>query len=317
MPSATARRTPRTPTSCSARSSASRPGADGGYTVPADNPFVGGPGADEVFAYGFRNPFRFSIDVRSGSIAIGDVGQSAMEEVDIVPLAEAKGANFGWDALEGTHRADPLADCKYEDAQTPLPAESIAPTYEYPHTNSRCSVTGGLISRSRRLPSLRDKYVFADLCHRGLFTFDPPADGETVPEVDRIKLPSAARHVDRTGPPGPPGPDDDRRQGAAADEAEAASASRSAGASAPFGEAHARGSGLQREGVNRPLGRREAARARSRQGRAEGPLRSSAAPSEEADVERSTSLPPENPLPAGTLRATLERGRANLNRLLK
>ena len=74
-----------------------RPG--GGYTVPADNPFVGSAGADEVYAYGLRNPFRFSFD--RGHLAIGDVGQDGWEEIDYTTTAAASGANFGWNSYEG------------------------------------------------------------------------------------------------------------------------------------------------------------------------------------------------------------------------
>ena len=71
------------------------------YTIPADNPFVGGPGRDEIWAYGLRNPRRFSFDRPTKTIAIGDVGNDRYEEIDYLPIAESRGANFGWPAYEG------------------------------------------------------------------------------------------------------------------------------------------------------------------------------------------------------------------------
>ena len=81
-----------------------RPSGGRPYSVPADNPFVGRPGRDEIYSYGLRNPFRFSFDTTSAGqprIAIGDVGQNRFEELDYTTVAAAGGANFGWDALRG------------------------------------------------------------------------------------------------------------------------------------------------------------------------------------------------------------------------
>src|SRR4029079_13473289 len=82
------------------RQSGSRP-----YTVPPSNPFVGKPGADEIWAYGFRNPWRFSFDFATGDMLVGDVGQNAYEEVDYAPLSRglSPGANYGWAVCEGFH----------------------------------------------------------------------------------------------------------------------------------------------------------------------------------------------------------------------
>ena len=81
-----------------------RPSGGQPYTVPAGNPFVGKPGRDEIYSYGLRNPFRFSFDTVTAAqprIAIGDVGQNRIEELDYTTVAAAGGANFGWDAFEG------------------------------------------------------------------------------------------------------------------------------------------------------------------------------------------------------------------------
>ena len=108
---------------------------NGGYTVPADNPFVGRDGRDEIYAYGLRNPFRFSFDVRTDTITIGDVGQRRTEEIDRERLSAARGANFGWDALEGS---DPL-----------IHAGSCFPE-RHPHNAARGQRTADPRVRARR-----------------------------------------------------------------------------------------------------------------------------------------------------------------------
>jgi glucose/arabinose dehydrogenase len=148
------------------------PRAGGGrpYSVPADNPFVGRPGRDEIYSYGLRNPFRFSFDLTHGAprIAIGDVGQNQFEEVDYTTVAKARGANFGWDAFEGFHT--------YEDESsgTPDPGDTIKPILAYPHSRGgSCSIIGGYVVRDPRLKSLRGRYVYADLCEGQLRSLVP------------------------------------------------------------------------------------------------------------------------------------------------
>lgn len=146
------------------------------YTVPASNPFVGTNGKDEIYSYGLRNPFRFSIDAKTNRIAIGDVGQDAWEEVDYATLAGAKGANFGWPEFEGTH---PYSD--RAGLGTP-----VDPIFEYPHppdpgTNpaSGCAVIGGDVVRSPDLPSLAGQYVYSDNCTGDIRAFTPRLTGAT------------------------------------------------------------------------------------------------------------------------------------------
>jgi glucose/arabinose dehydrogenase len=140
------------------------PRASGGkpYTIPADNPFVGRPGRDEIYSYGLRNPFRFSFDTLGGGpprIVIGDVGQNRFEEIDYTTVAAAAGANFGWDALEGFQ---PYTE---ENGGTPNPGGTTKPVYVYSHErDGSCSVIGGYVVRDRSLPSLYGRYVYADLC---------------------------------------------------------------------------------------------------------------------------------------------------------
>lgn len=154
-----------------------------GYAIPPDNPFVGGPGADEVYAYGLRNPFRFSIDPRNGgTIAIGDVGQFRWEEINLLSLADARGANFGWDAYEGTVPLGLEGPCS-SDLPTPPPADPVFPVTTYPHAAdspdefSGCAVIGGVIVRDRRLTTaMRGRYIFSDHCRGRLRGFIPEVD---------------------------------------------------------------------------------------------------------------------------------------------
>ena len=132
------------------------PRADGddAYRVPASNPFVSRGGArGEVYAYGLRNPWRFSFDRRTGALAIGDVGQNEYEEIDYVRRGGGKGANFGWRPFEGRTRyaAGERADGHVE------------PVIVQSHASGNCSITGGVWVRDPGV-SLRGRYVFGDFC---------------------------------------------------------------------------------------------------------------------------------------------------------
>jgi glucose/arabinose dehydrogenase len=134
-----------------------------GYDVPASNPFAGGPGADEVYALGLRNPWRFTFDRENGDLTIGDVGQSSWEELDHLPLDAARGANFGWDNLEGNH--------PFEDPGTP-PAGYVPPIHEY---KGGSSVIAGYVVRDPRLPSLAGRLLYTDLSADEIRSLDPNA----------------------------------------------------------------------------------------------------------------------------------------------
>lgn len=131
--------------------------ADGPYSVPADNPFVGVAGArPEIWSVGLRNPWRFSFDRQTGDLWIGDVGQNQWEEVDVAWAADGggRGMNFGWSAFEATHR--------YNDDQSP---DGVTfPIYEYPHGDAGCSISGGVRYRGAAIPALVGWYVFGDYC---------------------------------------------------------------------------------------------------------------------------------------------------------
>jgi glucose/arabinose dehydrogenase len=132
------------------------PSAGKAYTVPADNPFVSTAGArPEIWAYGLRNPWRFSWDKTTGDLWIGDVGQNAWEEVDLATKASGggKGVNYGWNVWEGTHR--------YRDGDAP---GAVPPVFDYSHDGGNCSVTGGYVYRGTKIPALRGGYLFADYC---------------------------------------------------------------------------------------------------------------------------------------------------------
>jgi glucose/arabinose dehydrogenase len=140
------------------------------YSVPASNPFVGKPGRDEIYSYGLRNPFRFSFDTTHGQprIAIGDVGQNQFEELDYTTAGRAAGANFGWDALEG------FSKYTDENSGTPDPGGTVKPILAYPHSRGgSCSIIGGYVVRDPRLPGLRGRYVYADLCEGQLRSLVP------------------------------------------------------------------------------------------------------------------------------------------------
>lgn len=120
------------------------------YAVPADNPFVGRANAKpEIWAYGLRNVWRFSFDRATGTLWAGDVGQTQLEEIDII----VKGGNYGWRMMEGTQCYNPRNNCKKP--------EFILPVVEHDRSEAR-SITGGYVYRGKKLPSLIGAYVYAD-----------------------------------------------------------------------------------------------------------------------------------------------------------
>jgi glucose/arabinose dehydrogenase len=138
------------------RESGSKP-----YTIPSSNPFVGRAGArGEVYAYGLRNPWRFSFDRRTGDLSIGDVGQNAVEEIDFVRHGDARGANFGWRVFEGRSR--------YTRGESARGA--IGPVIQTLHSDGNCSITGGVIVRDRALSRLYGRYLFGDLCKKRILS---------------------------------------------------------------------------------------------------------------------------------------------------
>ncbi|MCA8960173.1 MAG: PQQ-dependent sugar dehydrogenase [Planctomycetes bacterium] len=125
------------------------------YAIPPDNPFVGAVGLDEIYAYGFRNPYRFSFDAADGTLYLADVGQGLFEEIDVV----VNGGNFGWVIREGAHCFDPF-DPTVSPPTCP-DAGLIDPIAEYDHSDG-LAVIGGSVYRGSRFPELVGKYVFGD-----------------------------------------------------------------------------------------------------------------------------------------------------------
>ncbi len=142
------------------------------YAIPEDNPFVDeADAAPEIWVYGLRNPWRFTFDRETGDMWVGDVGQSAIEELTLLPVAEGGGQNLGWNITEGTScYIEP--DCD----QTGL----TPPTLEYSHDVGGCSVTGGYVYRGESMPALEGVYVFADFCSGLLWGAGQDADGNWV-----------------------------------------------------------------------------------------------------------------------------------------
>lgn len=130
------------------------------YGIPADNPFVNTPGARaEIWALGLRNPYRFSFDTLNGDLWLADVGQSAWEEVDLVPAGTPFGVNFGWNRMEGAH-CYPDEGCDTSGLWLPL--------LEFSHSVG-CAVIGGLRLRNTQLIALQGRYIYADLCTGRVF----------------------------------------------------------------------------------------------------------------------------------------------------
>ncbi len=131
------------------------------YAIPPDNPFVGNNEGirEEIFAYGFRNPFRFSFDAETGDLWVGDVGQSRREEIDLVEI----GKNYGWNTMEGSLCFDPVSGCDQTGLELPV--------FEYSQPGSQ-SVTGGFRYRGSDVPELAGRYVYADFVSGNVWSFE-------------------------------------------------------------------------------------------------------------------------------------------------
>ena len=137
------------------------------YSSPPDNPFFGATaGRDEIFAVGFRNPFRFSFDRQTGELVVGDVGQGAREEIDLVTLA----GNYGWRVFEGTL-------CTGLGPASCGSPGFIGPVAEYDHSAGRCSITGGYVYRGTRGTLPLGSYVYGDFCTGEIFRLPAVAPG--------------------------------------------------------------------------------------------------------------------------------------------
>ena len=128
------------------------------YNIPSDNPFAGAgvDGADEIWAYGLRNAWKFSFDLSTGNAMIADVGQGAIEEINKMPITQA-GINYGWRCYEGNNAYNTTTGCPAQSSMT-------FPVAVYDHSGGKCSITGGYVYRGTQYPSLQGKYFFADYC---------------------------------------------------------------------------------------------------------------------------------------------------------
>lgn len=166
------------------------------YSVPADNPFVGGEGADEIWSVGLRNPWRFSFDRQTGDLYVADVGQGCWEEVNVQPAASTGGENYGWNVMEGAHCFGPELD------ETGCPELSdcdmtglVLPVHEYPHMGGRCSITGGYVYRGGCLPDIQGWYFFGDYCTGDIYKFEYSDGSATnLENLTEDLLPSGARN---------------------------------------------------------------------------------------------------------------------------
>ena len=122
------------------------------YAIPPGNPFADGGGRPEIWAYGLRNPWRFSFDRDTGNLWAGDVGQNQWEEIDTIE----RGGNYGWNILEGNHCFAPRDGCEREG--------TIPPVWEYSLDGEPCSVIGGYVYRGAAIPWLTGAYVYGDFC---------------------------------------------------------------------------------------------------------------------------------------------------------
>jgi glucose/arabinose dehydrogenase len=155
-------------------------GGNGAYGIPPDNPFVERDDARaEVWAYGLRNPWRFSFDAGTSTLWIGDVGQGDAEEINRAPAA-AGGLNYGWNIMEGTSCYQPPEGCERSGLEQPVTT--------YTHAEG-CSVTGGYVYRGSRHPALRGVYLFADYCSGTIWGLDatraPPSQPVELLSTDR------------------------------------------------------------------------------------------------------------------------------------
>lgn len=150
------------------------------YAIPPSNPFVGQPSVrPEIWAYGLRNPWRFSFDRNTGDLWLADVGQGTWEEIDFQAAASIGGENYGWRRMEGTHCFNPSSNCN--------PGNLVLPIIEYDH-DFGCSVTGGYVYRGTGSPRLTGRYIYGDYCSGRIWSATRNANG-TVTINDLLNTP--------------------------------------------------------------------------------------------------------------------------------
>jgi len=153
-----------------------------GFVVPSSNPF-----GNEIWAYGLRNPWRFSFDRLTGDLWIGDVGQNTYEEVDLQPSSSRGGENYGWRLMEGLHCFNPSTNCPRQGLTLPIA--------EYDHSAGDCSITGGYRYRGAKYPRLRGVYLYGDYCTGTIRGIAQNADGSW----SSAKLLTTSTHISSFG----------------------------------------------------------------------------------------------------------------------
>lgn len=149
------------------------------YAIPPSNPFAGSMSQrQEIWAWGMRNPFRFSFDRSTGNLYIGDVGQNALEEVDFQLAGSSGGQNYGWDCYEGNSLASASSGCSTTATCTPA-SQFTFPVFEYDHSGGRCAIIGGYVYRGSQFPAIAGHYFFADLCSSDFYSLTTPDNGIT------------------------------------------------------------------------------------------------------------------------------------------
>ena len=145
------------------------------YAIPSSNPFFNDPDPsirEEIWAYGLRNPWKFSFDSQTGDLYLGDVGQGAREEIDFQPASSPGGENYGWRVMEGSRCFNPSSGCDQSG--------KVLPIAEYDHSVG-CSVTGGYVYRGSLFPLLRGHYFYGDFCSGAFFSLEGnPSSGWAV-----------------------------------------------------------------------------------------------------------------------------------------
>jgi glucose/arabinose dehydrogenase len=145
------------------------------YAIPPSNPFVNRTGArGEIWAYGLRNPWRYTFDRATGDMWIGDVGQNIWEEIDLQPATSIGGENYGWRRMEGFHCFNPATNCTDSSFTMPI--------LEYSHTGGACSITGGYRYRGTQVPALSGAYLYGDYCTGTIWTATQ-SNGNWFPKV--------------------------------------------------------------------------------------------------------------------------------------
>jgi len=149
------------------------------YAIPADNPFINQPNKRaEIWAYGLRNPWRFSLDSTTNDLWVGDVGQGKWEEINLV----TSGGNYGWGDMEG--------DFCYEGRSNCSTANKIKPVYSIHHDTGACSVIGGFVYRGSEFPSAYGRYFYTDYCEKTMRSFVRQENGNLNHSVHNVVLPN-------------------------------------------------------------------------------------------------------------------------------